>query len=168
MGVLAFPPMPARLLRLRLLTILYRALLEMRDADEILWDESDFSRLALDEPPTGQQPFEEEDVPWPEIGPTLPTFGLRPWDSDASHRTLEPEIPSSAGVSIFGPQELIHPTTDARFFNESWHVLPFDAGSEVSNSIMHSDANTGVRLLGELLPEEQYQDTLNLGTQFPL
>ena len=98
--------MPARPLRLRLLITLYRAFLDMPILDEIPWDEGDFSRLVLDDPSIGQKLF-EEGVPRPEICYNLPTWDLRPWASDASHRILEPEVLSSVEVGNFGPQKLI-------------------------------------------------------------
>ena len=159
--------MPARLLRRRLLTILYRALSDMPFSDEIQWDEGDLSQLALDDPPICQQ-LSEEGVPRPEICPNLPSCDLRPWTSDSFHRILKPETPS-AGVGNFGPHELIYSTIDARFFDESRDVpFPFEAGFEVSTGVVHSDANIGVPLLGEPFPEHQNQDILNLGTQPPL
>ena len=160
--------MPARPLRLRLLITLYRASLDMPILDEIPWDEGDFSRLILDDPSIGQQLF-EEGVPRPEICYNLPTWDLRPWASDASHRILEPEVLSSVEVGKFGPQKLMYSTKDARFFNESWDApFPFDAGSEISTGLVHNGANIGVPLLGEPFPEQRNQGMLNLGTQPPL
>ena len=137
-------------------------------SDQVPWDEGDLSRLVLDDPPIGQQLF-EEGVPRPEIRPNLPSWDMRTWTPDAYYRILEPETPSSAEVGNSGPQERIYSTTDARFINQSWDApSPFEAGSDVSTGILHSDANIGVPLLGEPFSEQQYQDMLNLGTQPPL
>ncbi len=159
--------MPARLLRLRLLIALYRSRSEPM-SDQVPWDEGGLSRLVLDDPPIGQQ-FFEEGVPRPEICSNLPSWDMRTWTPDAYYRILELETPSSVEVGNSGPQELIYSTTDPRFINQSWDApFPFEAGSDVSTGILHSDANIGVPLLGEPFSEQQYQDMLNLGTQPPL
>ena len=133
--------------------------------DEITLDESDFSQLTLDDPPVDQQLFEEGGVSEPEACPTSLTWGSSPWMSDASYQILEPGTPSPAGVGNFGSEEPIHSTTDARELSEGWSVpFSFEAGSDVSTSIVHSDANIRFPSPGELLPAEQHQDILHLGT----
>ena len=159
--------MPARLLRLRILTTLHRALLDMPLSDDIQWDWGDWSRLALDDPPIGQELF-EEGVPKPAICSNSPSWDshyLRPWASDIYYWNFEPETSYSAGVGNFGPLELIHLTAS----NESWNVqFPFEAGSDVPTGIVHEDADIGDPFLGEPFHEQQNQEMLNLGTQFPL
>ena len=127
--------------------------------DEIPLDESDFSRLTLDDPPVDQQLFEEGGVPEPEACPTSLIWSSSPWMSDASYQILEPETPSPAGVGNFSSQEPIPTTTDVRESSEGLAVpSPFEAAFDISTSIAHSDAP------GELLPAEQHRDILHLGT----
>ena len=159
--------MPIRLLRLRLLTTLHRALLDMPLSDDIQWDWGELSRLVLDDPPIDQELFEV--VPKLAICPTLPSWDLGPWASNTHYRNLEPETFYSAGVGNFGPLELTYLTANARLSNESWNVpFPSEAGSELPTGFVHKDANIGDHVLGEPFHEQQNEDMLNLGTQFPL
>lgn len=142
-----------------------RAPWDMMNPDEIPLDESDFSRLTLHDPPVDQQLFEEGGVTEPQACPTSLTWGPSPWMSDATYQILKPGTPPPAAVSSFCSQEPIHPTTDARELSEGWAVpFPFEAGFDVSTSIVHSDANIRFLSAGGLLPAEQHQDILYLGT----
>ena len=136
-------------------------------SDDIQWDWGKLSSLALVEPPNDQELF--GDAPKLAIGPKMPNWDLGPWASDTRYRNLERETSYPAGVGNFGPLELTHLTTDARFSNESWNVpFPSEAGSELPTGIVHKDANKGDHFLGEPFHGQQNQDMLNLGTQFPL
>ena len=135
------------------------------NSNELPFNERDFSRLNLDDIAAVLQSFEEEGVPESETCPILPTWDSSPWMPHASYQISEREAPSLAGVGNFGSQEPAHSTNDALVSTESLAgPFPFQAGFDLSDGIVHCDANKRFPSPGELLPAEQHQNILHLGT----
>ena len=134
------------------------------DPKELPFDESDLDRLISDLIASFRQNFEEESVP-EETCPVLPTWESSPRMPDASYQISERGAPSLAGVDNFGSQEPIYSTKDALVLTESLAgPFPFEAGFDVSDGIVHDDANKTFPSPRELSPAEQHQDILHLGT----